>query len=443
MNKLLRIPFLVFAACLIGTGLLPALENSGSNPGAESRTLTVQDAVRMTLSHSPDVMMAQAQSLRAKEAVRESRSANRPRLTAGTGLAYNNGMPLSIEGAAPSIFQVNASQPIFSKKNANLIREAEESGKGTQLSIESVRNELALRTALLYYDLFRAREAVALTSDRLAVARKQQEEVETLFNAGRVLRVEVTMAKNAALAVEQQILVAQEQAKVADQELHELTGLSETIRIETVKPHVDSPLFGLQDEAIYQQSLANSPDILKAETDVKAKEFHLNAERGEYLPQIAIVSQYALLSRANNYDVYFSHFVRHNYLIGLSIQMPIFNGSATSARVAQSRQEASEASFNLQRMKSNKKLDVQRKSSGLRIARGDADLARSGVEAAREMVEVNQALMESGRLSIKEMGNSRSQLIEKELALLDADQVLFQRKLELLHSAGSLISTIQ
>jgi outer membrane protein len=443
MNILSRILFLVFATCLNGTALLSASENSGSSPGSEIRTLTVQEAVRITLSHSPDVLIAEARALRAKEALRESRSVNRPRVVAGTGLAYNNGMPLSIEGAAPSIFQVNASQPIFSKKNNNLIREAEESGKASQLSIESVRNELASRTALVYYDLFRAREAVILTSDRLKAAHKQQEEVETLLEAGRVRPVEVTFAKNAALIVSQQLLVAREQAKVAEQELRELTGLPESTGIETVKPQIESPLYSLQEESIYQQALSNAPEILRAETDVKAKEFHVNAERGEYLPQIAIVSQYALLSRANNYDVYFNHFIRHNYLIGLSIQMPIFNGSGTGARVAQSRQEASEAHLNLQRMKSNKKLDIQRRSSELRIARGEADLSRSGVEAAREMVQVNQALMEGGRLSAKEMEDFRSQLLEKELALLDADQILFQRKLELLHSAGSLLSTIQ
>jgi outer membrane protein TolC len=443
MNKLLKILFLVFATCLNGTGLFSASEDSGSNPGPETRALTVQEAVRMTLSHSPDVLMAEAQALRAKEALRESRSTNRPRVVAGTGLAYNNGMPLSIEGAAPSIFQVNASQPIFSKKNNNLIREAEESGKASQLSMESVRNELASKTALVYYDLFRAREAVVLASGRLKAAQKQQEEIETLLEAGRVRPVEVTLAKNAALLVGQQLLVAREQAKVAEQELRELTGLPESTGIETVKPQIESPLFSLQDESIFQQALSSSSEILRAETDVKAKEFHVNAERGEFLPQIAIVSQYALLSRANNYDEYFKNFIRHNYLIGLSIQMPIFNGSGTSARVAQSRQAASEARLNLQRMKSKKKLDIQRRSSDLRIARGEADLARNSVEAAREMVQVNQALMEGGRLGSKEMEDIRSQLLEKELALLDADQILFQRKLELLHSAGSLLSAIQ
>ena len=105
MTRLAKTPFLVFAACMIFAGTLSASEQAGS-PQPEARALTVQEAVRLTLSRSPEVLVAEAQAARAREALRESRSANLPRLFAGTGLAYNNGYPLSIEGAAPSIFQL-------------------------------------------------------------------------------------------------------------------------------------------------------------------------------------------------------------------------------------------------------------------------------------------------------------------------------------------------
>jgi outer membrane protein TolC len=59
---------------------------------------------------------------------------------------------------------------------------------------------------------------------------------------------------------------------------------------------------------------------------------------------------------------------------------------------------------------------------------------------AREIVKDNEALLEAGRISLKEIEESRSMLDQKELAQLEADQVLFQRKLELLRVAGSLAS---
>ena len=151
MTKLARTPILVFAACMIFAGMLSAAEQGGKL-AVRGPDLTVQEAVRLTLSRSPEVLVAEAQAARAREALRESRSSNQPRLFAGSGLAYNNGFPLSIEGAAPSIFRVSASQPVFSKTNANLIREAEESGKAGQLGTESAaqRTGFKNRVCLLH-----------------------------------------------------------------------------------------------------------------------------------------------------------------------------------------------------------------------------------------------------------------------------------------------------
>ncbi len=434
--------FAVFAYCSCA-GILSASEENRPGQQPEVRALTVQEAVQLALAHSPDVMLAEAQAARAGEALRESRSLKWPQVATGTGLAYNNGYPLSIEGAAPSIFQIGASQSIFSKKNSNIIREAEESGKASRLGTESARNDLALKTAGVYYEYYRAGKITTLASARLEQALKQQEQIETMLDAGRARPVDVTLARASTTSVRQQLLVAQEQSKLAETELRELTGLSQAVSIRAVEPHIDSPLFEAQGEMLYKQALESTPEILQAEANVRAKEFHVEAEKGESLPQMEIVSEYALFSRANNYADFFNRFTRNNYLLGLSVQVPIFNGFRTSARVAQSRQEVSEMRYRLQSLKSGLKLSIERALSALRIARGASGLARSEVEASREMVQVSETLLESGRISMKELDDSRSQLQQKELSLLDAEQILFQRKLELLRAAGSILPAIQ
>lgn len=441
MTKLARTPFLVFGVCMAFAGMISASEQAGS-PQPEVRTLTVQEAVRLTLSHSPEVLIAEAQAARAREALRESHSVNLPRFYTGTGLAYNNGYPLSMEGAAPSIFQVAANKPVFSKTNNNLIREAEESQKAGQLGVEAARNELAAKTASVYYELFQTAKIDALLSSKLDAAIKQQKQIEALIEAGKARPVDARVAETAVLAVRQQILVAQEQAIIVEKELHKLTGLSDTVKILTVEPKIESPIFEQREEALLQRAIETAPGILRAQADVRAKEFHVEAERGAYLPQMEIVGQYAIFSRTNNYEDYFKRFIRNNFLLGLSIQVPIFNGT-TSTRVARSRQETSEARYRLESLKSNLKLDIQRALGALRIARGAVDLGRSDVDAAREMVKVSQTLMESGRISEKDLDDSRVQLWQKEMALLDADQMLFQRKLDLLNSAGAIAAAIQ
>jgi len=443
MNKPAAMRVFVLTACFACADLMAASESGGLDFHPETRPLTLQEAVQMTLARSPDVLLAEARSARAGEAVRESRSLNRPQIVTGTGLAYNNGYPLSMEGAAPSIFQISASQAVFSKKNNNLIREAEEAGKAARFGSDSARNELASRAALTYCELYRARKLISIASAALNAARKQQGLVEALLDAGKLRPVDLAAAKTATFSAQQLLLVAEEQAKVAETELKDLTGLPETAAIDLAEPQVESPVFELPAATLYQQALERAPEILQAESDIRAKEFHLKAEQGESLPQMDIITQYALFSRTNNYDDFFNRFTRNNFLIGLSLQVPVFNGSRISARVAQSRQEVSEARYRLQRTQSDLKMSIERSLSAMRIARGASELARNDLAAARETVRISEDLMQEGRISVKELEDSRSQIEQKEQAVLEADHLFLQRKLELLRAVGSAASAIQ
>jgi outer membrane protein len=434
---------MVFFALTVSIGALHAADQETSNPRTDSRVITIQDSVRLALSRSPEILLAETQAGRARETVREMQSLNRPQIYTGTGLAYNNGYPLSMEGAAPSIVQLSASQSIFSKKNSNLIREAEESGKAGSLGADSVRNELASKTALVYYQLHQSHRLVELASDRLDVSRKRQEQVDALLEAGRVRPVDATLARTATLSARQQLLVAREQKDLAEKELRQLTGLPESISIQTAEPKVENSAFSLPAETLYEQALERTPEILQSEATLRAKEFHVEAEKGERLPKAEIIGQYAVFSRTNNYADYFNRFSRNNFLLGLSFQVPLFDGSRTSSRVAQSKKEVSEARYQVESLKSERKLTIERCLSALRIAGGASELAQSNAAAARETVRVNETLLEAGRISPQDMEESRALLQQKELALLETDQTVFQRKLDLLRAIGAVSSALQ
>jgi outer membrane protein len=442
MNRYLTVFILISIALFTSTNRALA-GPARVEPQKDSRMLTVQEAVRLSLARSPEVLLSEAQAIRAREAIRETQSLNRPQIVTGTGLAYNNGMPLSMEGASPSIFQVSASQAIFSKKNNNLIREAEESGKASRLGAESARNELASRTALIYYQLHQSNKIIELNATRLELARKNQEQMATLCEAGRVRPVDLRLATTATQAAEQQLLIAQEQMRLAETELRELAGITDSSPIKTVEPQLDNSAFSLPHDALFRRAVENTPEILQLEAAVKAKEFHVEAERGEYLPKADIIGQYALFSKTNNYQDYFNVFTRNNFLIGLSLQVPIFDGFRANSRVAQSRHEVSEARYRLEGHKSALKLSIERILSALRISQGAFDLARRDTDDAREMVRMNEALLESGRIGPQEMYDARSLLHQKELTVLETDQAVFQKKLELLKAIGTASASLQ
>jgi outer membrane protein len=403
-----------------------------------SNALTLQDAIRAALARAPEVALAGTQVERAADTLRETRSSNRPQVVTGTGLAYNNGFPLSIEGAAPSVFQVGVSQALFSKRNKNLISEAEEGIKTAEIGSESARNELAARTALVYYALHQARRLESLWSAGCDGAAREQELAETLLAGGKIRPLDVSLARTATAVARQHLLTAQEERRLAETELRQLTAMPETAAVETVEPQLDSQVFGLPGTALFQKALETHPEIRQAESALRARMFHVEAEKGGKYPRLELVSQYAFFTRFNNYQDYFNRFTRNNFLVGMSVQVPVFDGFQTSARVAKSRQDAEEARLRLERLKSELRLGIERSVSGLRIAKGAIELGRREVETAQEYLKIHQTLMEEGRAGAKELLNAQDQLRAKEVALLGAEKALFEREVELLQVTGAL-----
>ncbi len=422
-----------FVACW---ALLVVPAPAQQNVKSEGGVLTLKEAIQLTLSRAPEIALAESQIAKSGAALRETRAANRPQVVAGTGLAYNNGFPLSIEGAAPSAFQISVTQPIFNKRNKNLILEAEEGIKAGKIGSDSARNDLAARTALVYYELHQARRLESHWARRREAARKDQQATESLLEAGKVRPMDATLVKTAAAAAEQQLLVAREQARLAETELRELTGRRDGLPIQTVEPRLDDSALGLPGEALFHKALENHPEIRQAESNLRAREFHLEAEKGGRYPKLDLVSQYALFTRFNNYQDYFNRFTRNNYLLGMSVQVPLFDGFQTSSRIAQGRQEVTEAHLRLERAKSDLRMSIERGVSALRIAKGAAELAMQELAAAHEGLRLSQTLLDAGRISPKDLLGPQNLVHEKEVAVSEAEKSLFQRQVELLRVLG-------
>jgi outer membrane protein len=434
MSRFFRLFIPLLALCASAS----AVTSMGQDAGGAGGVLTLRQAVRLALARAPEVFLAQAEATKAKAAVRETRSVNLPQVVTGTGLAYNNGFPLSMEGAAPSIVELGLSQTILSKKNKNLTREAEEESNASQAGPDSARNSLAAKVALFYNELHQARLSVPLLEQQQEAATKNQQFTEVLLQAGKGLALDLTLAKLAIASVGQRLLVARERAQLAEAGLRELTGIPESETIRTETPEITDELLALPMEALYQKTLETHPEIREAKANLRAQEFRVEAEKGERYPEFTVVSQYALFSRINNYQDYFSRFTRNNYILGLSIQFPIFNGFRTDARVAQSRQDLAAARLRLERLESDLKLSLERSASELRIAAGAAEVARLEVIACEGKLKNCETLLEAGRVDPAELNNARMQLLEKRVAAIEAEKALFECQVGLLQASGSL-----
>lgn len=161
-------------------GLLPVLR-------AEVYTMTLRQAVEMALQRNSDITLARMDEERARQAVRVARDPFSPKLVVGSGLAYSDGFPMSIEGSAPSIIQANASQFLFNRPQSYLVAEARENARGAQIGTAAKQEEVAWRTTSLYLDAERAARAGELARQDAQNFQAVLEAVQAQVREGRAL----------------------------------------------------------------------------------------------------------------------------------------------------------------------------------------------------------------------------------------------------------------
>src|SRR5436305_1511015 len=93
---------------------------------AEVHTMTLRQAVERALQQNPEIAMARLDEIKAQEAVRVQKDPFTPHVYVGSGLAYTNGFPMSIDGAAPSIVQARAQQYLFNRQQSYVVARTKE-----------------------------------------------------------------------------------------------------------------------------------------------------------------------------------------------------------------------------------------------------------------------------------------------------------------------------
>ena len=85
----------------------------GAQDTENARKLTLKEAVNLAVSNSRDLTLARLQYGIVQRQAGFTRSAFRPNIYTGTGVAYTNGFPILEGGGAPAIFSLTYDQQIF------------------------------------------------------------------------------------------------------------------------------------------------------------------------------------------------------------------------------------------------------------------------------------------------------------------------------------------
>jgi outer membrane protein len=410
---------------------------------AETFTLTLKQAVDRALTQNPDVVMARTDEMKAAQGIRLAKEPFSPRVTGGSGLAYSYGFPLSVEGSAPSIFQVRANQFLFNRAQSYTVAQAKESTRGAGFASAERRDEAVFRVATLFIDVERAGRLVESVQKQVESLNKVQGAVNSRVDAGRELPVAKAEANVNLLRARQRLLGLQSERDYAEHNLAVALGYDPG---DVVHPSGDerppAVIPNTEDSAL-KASLDSSKELRRLESNYQAKGLEIKSDKAQRLPRVDLVAQYALFAKYSNYDQYFRVFQYNNAELGASIQIPILAGPGVNAQVMQAEADRQHIRAELQAARGRIALEVHQSYQEIEKAEMARQVTKAELDLAHEQLSVLLAQMNEGRAGLRQVEEARFNEDEKWIAFYDAQFSAEKARLNVLKHTGELTAALR
>jgi outer membrane protein TolC len=409
---------------------------------ADEHALTLKQTVERALDQNPDVLLARLEERRTSVRVQEVRDPYYPKIYAGSGLAYTSGIPMSIEGSAPSIIQAQAFATIFNRPLKYQVDKSRQEARSAGIATAG-RQELAVRRAVeLFLNSERLQRNAQASRRRVESAQRLEDFLRARVEEGRELPIELRKASLEIARARQATVAFESGRELTESTLAYVLGYPAGDRVRALPGDRLPPQLPAHPAAI-KLAYDSNPELRKLESDLAAKEMELRSHRAAWLPQVNIMAQYSLLGRYNNYDKFFSTFQRHNGQIGVSIQVPLRSGPADDARATQAELELRRIRLELNRVRSEISTEISAGFQEIQRRESDREVARLELDVAREEVGLLLARMEEGRASPLDVERARADEAARWIVYYDSTHALEQARMSLLYRTGQLTAAVR
>ncbi len=409
-------------------------------PRLAAEPLPLKRAVQLALAHSTTAASADADQQRVFASYREARNQYIPQLVVGSGLGKSWGFPLSLEGAAPSILNVNSQSTIFNPSTRDFVRAAKTDWSAATMQTKDQRNQIIQDTVLSYAELNKWEGALSHLREEHAASLQTEQLVNERIKEGVDSPQMQNKAHLTTARLRLRIAEAQGAIDIIRSRLAHFTGLP-AASIETAPESMATFPEVKQEDDLPGQAMRSSPAVQAAEIRATAETLRARGEHRAMLPSADFAAQYGLLARYNNYDEFFKTFQRHNATIGVVLRFPFLNYSqraradAADAAALKAKKDAegtrnqvSEETLRLQR-------SVEQMAAAHEVADLEYQVAQSNLESVRVRVD-------AGSAAWHDMQDAREAVNERYNSLQDADFELKRARITLLRATGDLESWV-
>jgi outer membrane protein TolC len=432
----------VLLACLALTGAAQA----------ETRRITLNEAVALATKQNSIVKMARLKTKEMDAKVTEARANYFPVLSNESDAAHLRDIEhLEIPMGALGVYPVpgpvpganallplghhnfllsttTAAQPItqYFKIHAGVAAAHADAGMARD-NARQAEDEVALKMKELYYGLLSAERREAAAKLKIEAGEDKLDEARRGVEAGAVLELKVLEGK-AQIADARHKLGSLEDA-ISDMqvEFNDLAGLPLETEVELVAPEVQTSDVTAGD--LEAEAVKRNPEVAAArETLAKAKA-GLAAAHAEYIPEIGAFAQFIHQDGV-------PLLTENNGGVGLKMNWTLVEFGKRSGKVHASKAQVGEAEENLRHAENQVRVEIEKNVRKVRRAETGLEAARESVEARREMRRITANQVEAKTVNASALAEADGQLAEAEAELFQAEAERSTARAELARTLG-------
>ena len=392
---------------------------------AETLVIDVEKGVALALNNNERLLQAKIDVVHSREGQRLARAGGLPQLEAS--INYNRNWLL------PSfVFGGNAVR-IGTENNltgAVTMRQRLYAGGGVRAAMDMADRQVAImgeterETRQLvvaeveerFYDLLLAGELLKVGHLAIERSRQNLHQVVSREQAGRASEFDRLRAQVQVSSMRADSIRSENDLRLAAMALKDIVGIDIDQPLEVRGTfRIGTPLDINDLQGLIDRGVANRPELARIIRQLEYQERNIEFERAAGRPLLDLVATGQTQFQSNEFDLADKEW-RKSWNTGVVLNIPIFDGKKTGARVARAKQSLRRVEYERQRLEREVHLQVQQ-------AYYDVEEASERIQANRDAVlQAEQGL----RMAESRYANGAGTLLE----VLDAQLALVQTRTE-------------
>ena len=250
---------------------------------------------------------------------------------------------------------INITQPIFRLYFFDELNKAQSQIKKSDVNLLGQKKELLIKSAKLYFSLINFKNNVLVSKVKQKIMSKKFENAVTLFANGLITDIELNNHKNNLNLANIEMEISEDQLILSKQDIYIFTG-REIFDIQNLDTEVNIPLNTYEKESLFLQAIKTEENIKMAKYDIEITESEMKSNKSKHYPTIDLVASYDYTDSSSGGR--FGSNTTESSTLGVSLNIPIYQGGYQSSKVSESRYVFENAKINFDQLKRNIQKDI-------------------------------------------------------------------------------------